>query len=219
MLIHMSKVGDAVKEALLAFDQDKLVETTKKALDGGHSPQELIDALTAALKEVGEKFEKGEFFLAELVTAGEAAKTVISEYLRPLLKKTGTREAAGSIVIGTVAGDIHDIGKGIVASMFFTAGFEVIDLGVDVPVEKFVETTREKKPDIVAMSALLSTTLPMQREVIEALKRNNLRDQVRVIVGGSPVTDEWAKEIGADGYGEDAVAGVKLVKKLLNISE
>jgi corrinoid protein of di/trimethylamine methyltransferase len=215
----MSKVGDAVKEALLAFDQDKLVETTKKALDGGHSPQELIDALTAALKEVGEKFEKGEFFLAELVTAGEAAKTVISEYLRPLLKKTSTREAAGSIVIGTVAGDIHDIGKGIVASMFFTAGFEVIDLGVDVPVEKFVETTREKKPDIVAMSALLSTTLPMQREVIEALKENNLRDQVRVIVGGSPVTDEWAKEIGADGYGEDAVAGVKLVKKLLNISE
>lgn len=218
-MIHMSKVGDAVKEALLAFDQDKLVETTKKALDGGHSPQELIDALTAALKEVGEKFEKGEFFLAELVTAGEAAKTVISEYLRPLLKKTSTREAAGSIVIGTVAGDIHDIGKGIVASMFFTAGFEVIDLGVDVPVEKFVETTREKKPDIVAMSALLSTTLPMQREVIEALKKNNLRDQVRVIVGGSPVTDEWAKEIGADGYGEDAVAGVKLVKKLLNISE
>jgi 5-methyltetrahydrofolate--homocysteine methyltransferase len=213
----MSQVRDAVKEALLSFDQDKLVETTKKALDQGHSPQELIDSLTSALKDVGDKFEKGEFFLAELVTAGEAAKIVISEYLKPLLTES-SKEAAGRIVIGTVAGDIHDIGKGIVASMLFTAGFEVIDLGVDVPPDKFVEATKEKKPHVVAMSALLSTTLPVQKEVIEALKNSKLRNQVKVIIGGSSVTDEWAAEIGADGYGEDAVAAVKLVRKLLNIS-
>lgn len=213
----MSQVRDAVKEALLSFDQDKLVETTKKALDQGHSPQELIDSLTSALKDVGDKFEKGEFFLAELVTAGEGAKIVISEYLKPRLTEP-SKEAAGRIVIGTVAGDIHDIGKGIVASMLFTAGFEVIDLGVDVPPDKFVEATKENKPHVVAMSALLSTTLPVQKEVIEALKNSKLRNQVKVIIGGSPVTDEWAAEIGADGYGEDAVAAVKLVRKLLNIS-
>ena len=202
---------------MLSFDQDKLVETTKKALEQGHNPQELIDSLTSALKDVGDKFEKGEFFLTELVTAGEAAKTVIS-YLNPLLTEPN-KEAVGRIVIGTVAGDIHDIGKGIVASMLFTSGFEVIDLGVDVSPDKFVEATKEKKPHIVAMSALLSTTLPMQKEVIEALKNSKLRNQVKVIIGGSPVTDEWAAEIGADGYGEDAVAAVKLVRKLLNISE
>jgi len=215
----MSQVSEAVREALLAFDQDKLVETTKKAIEQGRSPQELLDAITTALREVGDKFEKGEFFLAELVTAGEAAKIVISEQLEPLLKRNGSRsKPIGRIAIGTVAGDIHDIGKGIVASMLFTAGFEVTDLGVDVPAEKFVETVRNDKPDIVAMSALLTTTLPMQRETIETLKKNQLRDKVKVIVGGSPVTTEWAQEIGADGYAEDAVGAVKLVKRILAIS-
>lgn len=215
----MSQVSEAVREALLAFDQDKLVETTKKAIEQGRSPQELLDAITAALREVGDKFEKGEFFLAELVTAGEAAKTVISEYLKPLLKRDGSQgKPIGRIAIGTVAGDIHDIGKGIVASMLFTAGFEVTDLGVDVPAEKFVETVRNDKPDIIAMSALLTTTLPMQRETIETLKKSQLRDKVKVIVGGSPVTTEWAQEIGADGYAEDAVGAVKLVKRVLAIS-
>ena len=216
----MSQVSEAVREALLAFDQDKLVETTKKAIEQGRSPQELLDAITTALREVGDKFEKGEFFLAELVTAGEAAKIVISEYLKPLLKRDGSQSRPiGRIAIGTVAGDIHDIGKGIVASMLFTTGFEVTDLGVDVPAEKFVETVRNDKPEIVAMSALLTTTLPMQRETIEALKKSQLRDKVKVIVGGSPVTTEWAQEIGADGYAEDAVGAVKLVKKILAISE
>jgi corrinoid protein of di/trimethylamine methyltransferase len=215
----MSQVSEAVREALLGFDKDRLVETTKKAIEQGHSPQELLDAITAALRGVGEKFEKGEFFLAELVTAGEAAKTVISEYLKPLLKGDAQGEPLGRIAIGTVAGDIHDIGKGIVASMLFTAGFEVKDLGVDVPAEKFVETVRQDKPSVVAMSALLTTTLPMQRETIEALKKSRLRDKVKVIVGGSPVTTEWAQEIGADGYAEDAVGAVKLVKKILAISE
>jgi corrinoid protein of di/trimethylamine methyltransferase len=216
----MSQVTEAVKEALRSFDQDRLLEITKKALVEGHNPQEVLDAITAGLREIGDKFEKGEFFLAELVTAGEAAKTVITKYLKPLLKRSGSAsQALGHVVMGTVAGDIHDIGKGIVASMLFTAGFEVTDLGVDVPAEKFVEVVRENDPDVVGMSALLTTTLPMQRATIEALGKNRLRDKVKVIVGGSPVTDEWAKEIGADGYAEDAIGAVKLVKKLLDISD
>ena len=216
----MSQVTEAVKEALRSFDEDRLVEITKKALAEGHNPQEVLDAITAGLKEIGDKFEKGEFFLAELVTAGEAAKTVITEQLKPLLKRNGSAsQALGHVVMGTVAGDIHDIGKGIVASMLFTAGFEVTDLGVDVPAEKFVEVVRENDPDVVGMSALLTTTLPMQRATIEALGKNRLRDKVKVIVGGSPVTNEWAKEIGADGYAEDAIGAVKLVKRLLDISD
>lgn len=147
-------------------------------------------------------------------------ETVISEYLKPLLKKSGmTGEAIGKIAIGTVAGDIHDIGKGIVASMLFIAGFEVIDLGVDVPIEKFLQVVRENTPDILAMSALLSTTIPVQREVIEALEQNKLREKLKVIVGGSAVTKEWAEEINSDGYAEDASGAVKLVKRLLRISE
>jgi len=216
----MSQVTEAVKEALRSFDEDRLVEITKKALAEGHNPQEVLDAITAGLREIGDKFEKGEFFLAELVTAGEAAKTVITEQLKPLLKRSDSAgHALGHVVMGTVAGDIHDIGKGIVASMLFTAGFEVTDLGVDVPAEKFVEVVRENDPDVVGMSALLTTTLPMQRATIEALGRNRLRDKVKVIVGGSPVTNEWAKEIGADGYAEDAIGAVKLVKRLLDISD
>jgi corrinoid protein of di/trimethylamine methyltransferase len=216
----MSQVTEAVKEALRSFDQDRLVEITKKALAEGHHPQEVLDAITAGLREIGDKFEKGEFFLVELVTAGEAAKTVITEHLKPLLKRSGSAsQALGHVVMGTVAGDIHDIGKGIVASMLFTAGFEVTDLGVDVPAERFVEVVRENDPDVVGMSALLTTTLPMQRATIEALGKNRLRDKVKVIVGGSPVTDEWAKEIGADGYAEDAIGAVKLVKRLLDISD
>ena len=154
------------------------------------------------------------------MTAGEAAKTVISEYLKPLLEKIGSEDKhLGVIVIGTVAGDIHDIGKSIVTSILFAAGFEILDLGVDVSAEKFIETVKKGNVDVVAMSALLSTTLPMQRETIEALKEKDLRKKVKVIVGGSPVTEEWVEEIGADGYADNASEAVRLVKKLLDINE
>jgi 5-methyltetrahydrofolate--homocysteine methyltransferase len=215
----MSRIHTSLSEALLTFDQEKLVDATKRALEQGHTPQELLDGLTGGLREVGDRFEKGELFLVELVTAGEAAKKVISEYLKPMLEGAGKGEPLGRIAIGTVAGDIHDIGKGVVGMMLFTAGFDVKDLGVDVPAERFVQAVREDKPDVVAMSALLTTTLPMQKETIEALKKSQLRNSVKVIVGGSPVTSEWADEIGADGYAEDAVGAVKLVKKILGIRE
>jgi len=204
----------------MTFDKDRLIEETKKGLNEGLSPHELLDAITDSLKEVGHKFESGEFFLAELINAGEAAKIVISEYLEPSIKKSGSeRESIGRIVLGTVAGDIHDIGKSIVSSMLFTAGFDVVDLGVDVTPDKFVTAVREHNPEILGMSALLTTTLPMQKETIEALKKSKLRDQVKVIVGGSPVNEDWVNEIGADGYSEDAIGAVKLVKKILKISD
>lgn len=204
----------------MTFDKDRLIEETKKGLNEGLSPHELLDAITDSLKEVGDKFESGEFFLAELINAGEAAKIVISEYLEPAIKKSGSeRESTGRILLGTVAGDIHDIGKSIVSSMLFTAGFDVVDLGVDVAPDKFVTAIREHNPEILGMSALLTTTLPMQKETIEALKKSKLRDQVKVIVGGSPVNEGWVNEIGADGYSEDAIGAVKLVKKILKISD
>jgi len=207
---------ETVKDSLLSLESEKLVEATKKGLEKGYAPQDILDTIVAALKEIGNRFESGELFLVHLVTAGEAAKNVISTYLEPELSKTGAQmKTLGNIVIGTVAGDIHDIGKNIVASMFFAAGFKVIDLGKDVPVETFIEAVKKHKPDILGMSALLSTSLPMQREVIEALKRSNLRESVKVIVGGAPVTAEWANEIGADGYAEDAVEASKVALKLV----
>lgn len=216
----MSKSTSSIKEALMTFDKERLIEETKKGLNEGLSPDELLDAITDSLREVGDKFESGEFFLAELINAGEAAKIVISEYLEPSIKESGSeRESIGRIVLGTVAGDIHDIGKSIVSSMLFTAGFDVVDLGVDVAPDKFVNAIREYNPEILGMSALLTTTLPMQKETIEALKKSKLRDKVKVIVGGSPVNDDWVNEIGADGYSEDAIGAVKVVKKILKISD
>jgi len=216
----LSKSTSSIKEALMTFDKERLIEETKKGLNEGLSPDELLDAITDSLREVGDKFESGEFFLAELINAGEAAKIVISEYLEPSIKESGSeRESIGRIVLGTVAGDIHDIGKSIVSSMLFTAGFDVVDLGVDVAPDKFVNAIREYNPEILGMSALLTTTLPMQKETIEALKKSKLRDKVKVIVGGSPVNDDWVNEIGADGYSEDAIGAVKVVKKILKISD
>ncbi len=207
-----------IKEAVLSFDPDKLEEAVKKSLESGYGALEIINALTSALKVVGDMFERGEIFLVQLIVAGESSKNVTSKYLEPLIKKEGgKREALGRVVIGTVAGDIHEIGKNIVASMLTSAGFEVIDLGTDVPVEKFVDAVRKYKPDILCLSALLTTTMHVQKEVIEALKRAGLREKVKVVVGGSPVTLSWAEEIGADGYAEDAVEAVRLAKKLVGV--
>ncbi|MCR6691769.1 MAG: corrinoid protein [archaeon YNP-LCB-003-016] len=209
---------DVLRSALLSFDEEKFMEAVKKSLEANINPLEVINVITDALQEIGRKFEEGEIFLVHLVTAGEMVKKAVSEYIEPSLKKARMeRKTLGKVVIGTVAGDIHDIGKNIVATLLFSAGFEVIDLGKDVPVEEFIKAVKEHKPDVLGLSALLTTTMPVQKEVIEALKKNGLRDKVKVIVGGAPVTTQWAEQIGADGYAENGVAAVKLVKKLLKI--
>jgi len=210
---------DELVDAILTFDSDKVMEATNKAVNAGIDPLKIIeDGLTKGLRIVGKKFEDGELFLMHLVAAAEASKKALNEILEPrIVKAKVERKSFGKIVIGTVAGDIHDIGKNIVASMLFAAGFEVHDLGKDVPVSEFIKKAKEVKANIVASSALLSTTLPLQHEIVKALVSGGLRDKVKVIVGGAPVTEEWVKEIGADGFGENAVEAVNVTKKVLNI--
>lgn len=216
----MNALVSTLKDEILTFDADRFVETVKKSVDQGYNPIVVVNALTEVLKEIGKRFENGEIFLVHLVAAGDAAKRATVEVLEPLITKTSEkRKSLGKVVIGTVAGDIHDIGKNIVAMMLFTAGFEVYDIGKDVPAEDFVKKTRESNADIVALSALLTTTLPSQRDVIEALKKAGLRKRVKVLVGGAPATVKWAEEVGADGYGEDAIEAVKVARKLLGVKE
>lgn len=212
----MNELANKFKETLLSFDSEKFTAEVNNALKEGSAPTEVFESLAEALREIGKRFEKGELFLVHLITAGDIASRVISEILEPLLKaKRKQRKTLGRIVIGTVAGDIHDIGKNIVATMLFSAGFEVIDLGRDVATEDFVSKAIETQTDIVALSTLLTTSLETQREVITALKNSVRHDKVKVLIGGAPVTPDWAKEIGADGYGADAMEAVTVAKKLV----
>jgi methylmalonyl-CoA mutase cobalamin-binding domain/chain len=208
-------VTDELMEAVLSYNKEVLTNVVKKNLKTGMSALDIINALTLVLREVGRRFEVGDLFLAELVSAAEIVKQVVSETLEPELKKVGkARKTLGRIIIGTVRGDIHDIGKNIVASMLFSAGFEVYDLGVDVPVEKFIEEARKHNADVIAASALLTSTMPVQKELSEAIKNAGLN--AKYIVGGAPVNSEWAKEIGA-AYAPDAISAVKVVKQLLGV--
>jgi corrinoid protein of di/trimethylamine methyltransferase len=198
----------------LVGNRPRVLELTDEALRLGMEPQSLLfDALIPALEEVGARFERGDFFVPEMLIAGKAMAGAM-EVLRPLLADTGV-ETIGKFVMGTVKGDVHDIGKNLVNIMLEGAGFEVIDLGVQVAPEKFIEAVQEHKPDIVGFSAFLTTTMPMFKANINALQKAGLRDQVIVMVGGAPVTQEYADAVGADGYAADASATVKRAKDLL----
>ena len=191
-----------------------VLDLTKTGLASGLGPETLLyEALIPALEEVGARFERGDFFVPEMLIAGRAMAGAL-EILRPLLAETGA-ETIGRIVMGTVKGDVHDIGKNLVNIMFEGAGFEVIDLGVQVAPEKFVEAVQTHKPDIVGFSAFLTTTMPMFKANINALTKAGLRDHVIVMVGGAPVTQEYADVVGADGYAADASAAVVKAKELL----
>jgi corrinoid protein of di/trimethylamine methyltransferase len=209
-----------LKRSVLDYNTDEAVSAAKDAVKLGVDLLKVIEeGLAKGIREVGEKFANGEIFLPELVMAAETMKRAL-EILEPELRKEKReRKALGKVLLGTVAGDIHSIGKTIVASMLTANGFEVYDIGEDVPAEKFVEKVKELKPDVVGLSALLTTTLPEQRTVIEALKKEGLRDKVKVIIGGAPASMEWAEEIGADGYGADAAEAVEVVKRLLGYSK
>jgi methylmalonyl-CoA mutase cobalamin-binding domain/chain len=191
-----------------------VVELTRTGLSQGLGPETLLyDALIPALEEVGARFERGDFFVPEMLIAGKAMAGAL-EILRPLLAETGA-EAIGTVVMGTVKGDVHDIGKNLVNIMFEGAGFQVIDLGVQVSPEKFVDAVKAHKPDIVGFSAFLTTTMPMFKANIHALTKAGLRDEVMVMVGGAPVTQEYADVVGADGYAADASAAVVKAKELI----
>jgi methylmalonyl-CoA mutase cobalamin-binding domain/chain len=191
-----------------------VLELTRAGLDMGLGPEILLyEALIPSLEEVGARFERGDFFVPEMLIAGKAMAGAL-DILRPLLAETGA-ETIGKIVMGTVKGDVHDIGKNLVNIMFEGAGFEVIDLGVQVAPEKFVAAIQEHQPDIVGFSAFLTTTMPMFKANLNPLEKAGLRGQVIVLVGGAPVTQEYADVVGADGYAADASAAVVKAKELL----
>ena len=203
-------------QSIIDGDSDVSAELARRAVDQGIDPLEAIsEGFVRGVNKVGEDFAKGDAYLPELVMAGEAMKAAVA-VLEPELARRGTeRMMLGKVILCTVEGDIHESGKTLVGTMLSSAGFKVFDLGVDVPVMKVVEKAREVNADIVAMSALLTTTMVHQKDVIEALEDIDIRSKVKVMVGGAPVTKEWVKQIGADGYSEDAIGAIKVAKQLL----
>jgi len=201
-------------EQTLVGNGPAVLELTRAGLAAGVSAETMLfDALIPSLEEVGARFERGDFFVPEMLIAGKAMSGAL-DVLRPLLAQTGA-DSVGTFLMGTVKGDVHDIGKNLVNIMLEGAGFTVIDLGVQVAPERFVEAIQEHRPDIVGFSAFLTTTMPMFKANINALEKAGLRDQVIVMVGGAPVTQEYANAVGADGYAADASAAVKRAKDLL----
>jgi len=209
---------EAMTQSIIQGDEDAAADLARQALAQGIDPLVAINqGFVVGINQVGAQFSCGDMFLPELVAAGEAMKMAVA-VLEPEMARRGThRQILGKVVIGTVEGDIHDIGKTLVATMLAAGGFQVYDLGVDVPIEKFVEKAREVGADIVGLSALITTTMGRQKDVIEALDDVGLRPQVKVMVGGAPVTRQWAAEIGAEGYSEDAVGAVNVAKQLMGV--
>ncbi len=201
-------------DAILNGNAKLAAEATRQALDSGTSAIELVSRdMVPAMDEVGKRFECEDYFVPELLLAARAMKSAL-ELIRPLLAASGA-QPAGRVVIGTVKGDLHDIGKNIVAAMLEGGGFEVIDLGADVPAEKFVAAVESKQANLVCLSALLTVTMGSMKTTIEALRQAGVREKVKVMVGGAPVTERFATQIGADGYGENAVSAVALARRLV----
>jgi len=211
---NMDKTIESIYKGILEGDQHLVAQQVTDALNAGLSPDMVLkDGLVAAMGEVGRLFENGEYYVPEMLIAARAMQAGL-KLLKPGLADTGIK-AVGRVVIGTVSGDLHDIGKNLVGMMLEGAGFEVIDLGTDVKPEAYVSAVREHKPNIVAMSALLTTTMPNMEATIKALEEAGLRKQVKVIIGGAPITEEYAKKIGADGSAYDASVAVKVARSLM----
>jgi corrinoid protein of di/trimethylamine methyltransferase len=206
----------AMSQSVIDGEPEQAEELARKAISLGLDPLETIDqGYTRGMNVLGDRFARGEVFLPHLVMGGEAMKAAIAVLEPELARRQQQRQVLGKVVIGTVAGDIHEIGKSLVATMLSANGFQVFDLGVDVPVSTFVETAREVEADIVGLSALLTTTMLNQGKVIEELQEAGLREKIKVMVGGAPVSQSWAEQIGADGYSENAVGAVALAKELM----
>ncbi|WP_455369068.1 cobalamin B12-binding domain-containing protein [[Eubacterium] cellulosolvens] len=211
--MSQNKVLQDLVKSITDYDEEAASLAAEKTVQEGVDSIEAIEqGVAVGLKKIGEDYEKGETFLPELMMGANAAQKALKVLLENMPKGADYR-GQGRIVIGTVEGDIHDIGKNIVAAMLRANGFDIVDLGVDVSIQRFVDSVKKFKPDVLGMSALLTNTMSKQKEVIQALKRENLRDSVRVILGGVPVSEEWVKKIGADDLGKDAMDTVKKLKK------
>lgn len=203
-------------QSIIDGEDEEAARLAQEAVSRGISPLEAInEGFSKGILEVGERFAKGIFFLPEIVMGAEAMKAAISVLEPELLRRKEERQSLGLAVAGTVAGDIHDIGKNLVCTLLTASGFDVINLGVDVSTDTFVKEVRERQPDLLLLSALITTTMVNQRSVIQALKEAGIRDKVKVMVGGAPVTPSWAEEIEADGYAENATEAVKVAKWLV----
>jgi corrinoid protein of di/trimethylamine methyltransferase len=212
----MGNLYDECADAVLAGDGDRAEKLAQEALSKGFPPLEVIEkGFVRGIREVGRLWEEGSLFLPELVMGAEAMKRAMA-VLQPLLRGGGSApEMQGRVVIGTIEGDIHDIGKTLVATLLSANGFDVQDLGADVPVARFVDEAARTDACCIAVSALLTTTMNGQRRVVEELEKRSMRRKVKVIVGGAPCSEEWAREIGADGYAGDAVGAVKVMSEMV----
>lgn len=204
-----------IRECVIKGDQETVLQVVQQALASGLAPMQIIDeALTPGMHAVGDKFSCGEYFIPHLVMAARAMQSAMKAVEPELKKRQQAVVGAGTAVIGTVHGDIHEIGKSLVGVMLSANGFEVHDLGVNVPVEAFVAKVQQTGAGLLGLSSLLTTTMVVQRNVIRAFEAAGLRDRVKIMVGGAPVKQGWADEIGADGYAEDATAAVELARRL-----
>ena len=203
-----------IAENLIQGKAPQVKELVQKAVDEGEDVQKILnEGLLAGMNVVGDKFKKNEFYVPEVLIAARAMKEGM-QILRPLLTEKDIK-GTGTVVLGTVRGDLHDIGKNLVGMMLEGAAFEIVDLGVDVAPEKFVQVAQEKNADIIGLSALLTTTMPAMKDVVSSLNKSNLKGKIKVMIGGAPVTQDYADEIGADGYAPDAASAVDKAKELL----
>ncbi len=201
---------------LYAGDDDAVAQLTHDALDEGLSPREVLqDGLLKGMERVGIDFRDGELFMPEVLLCARAMHAGM-DILKPLLSEADM-PSAGKVILGTVAGDLHDIGKNLVGMMLEGGGFEIVDLGIDVPSNRFIEAIKDQEPDVVGLSALLTTTMDTMQDIITAIEEAGLRDKIKIIVGGAPVTQAFADEIGADGYAPDAAMAVELTRSLLEL--
>jgi methanogenic corrinoid protein MtbC1 len=203
-------------EAMSEMREQEAIQITKDLLEKGEDPIDILDASSAAMETVGKRFESGEYFLPQLMMAGEILKQ-ISEIVKPKLTKTMEKKKFGKVLIGTVKGDIHDIGKDIVTFMLDVNGFEVKDIGIDVPPEKFIEAIKEFQPKVVGMSGLLTLAYDSMKETVDAIVEAGLRDGVKIMIGGGQMSQKVCEYAGADAYGKDALEGVALAKKWIGV--
>ncbi|HEY5572129.1 MAG TPA: corrinoid protein [Anaerolineales bacterium] len=210
----MSEILEKISTAIIEGDADSAPGLVQKALDQGLAPKTVLDdGMVVGMNEVGARFKRGDMFVPEVLMSADTMQAGLV-VLRPLLAAAGVK-MLGTVVLGTVKGDLHDIGKNLVGMMCEGAGFEVVDLGFNVPPEKFISAIKEHQPDVVGMSALLTTTMRSMGHTIKAIEEAGLRDQLKIMVGGAPVDRDFAERIGADGYGSNAVAGVEQAKRFV----
>jgi len=209
---------EEIEDAIVAWDEDNLKKLCKSSIETGDTnASELLRIIGRIMRKIGKLFEDEEIFLPDLIGSANVVKNIIDDLLDPAIRSSGEkRETLGRIVLGTVEGDVHSIGKDLVAAFLFSNGFEVFNLGEEVPPAKYIQKAEEVNAQIIGLSSLLTMTMDIQRQVIEELKNRGLRDKYKVIVGGSPTSEEWAKDIDADGWADDAIEAVELAKKLIH---